>query len=37
MLKAAFTDALILRYYYLEAKLRIETNASQFAIAVIIF
>jgi len=28
MLKAAFIDAPILYYYYLEAKLRIETNAS---------
>ena len=35
-LKAAFTEAPILRHYHPEAKIRMETDASQFAIAVII-
>ena len=35
-LKAAFIDAPVLRHYQPGAKLRIETDASQFAIAVII-
>lgn len=36
MLKAAFTQAPILRHYHPEAKLRMETDASQFAISAIL-
>jgi hypothetical protein len=36
MLKAAFTEAPILRYYDSSAKLRIETDASAFAISAIV-
>ncbi|KXL44999.1 MAG: hypothetical protein FE78DRAFT_114743, partial [Acidomyces sp. 'richmondensis'] len=34
-IKAAFTEAPILRHYQLNARLRLETNASQFAISAI--